>query len=260
MNTRTPIRNPWLSQPRTAFCLAILLLIINASCASVRPQPTVDTQPTANTQPTLQPTVRATEPPPTSSAIELTPSVSSPTTDEALIPAGWTTYTGRPCDYAISLPADMQIWDEEFYSRTFGFTPVNPDQMARNFVYVSVIMHESQGQDGEEIYNYDPRQADLLLHLQVGESETVTLVPDLAKYFTYQRLPDTNLSGYAAQTYENLQPWEFPEGTKEMRYYLSLDDCMLQIGGYLDTTQSNQPGAITEDLFNQIVTILRVIP
>jgi hypothetical protein len=249
MNTRTPKSNPWLSQLRKAFYLAILLLVINASCVSI------------STQPTVQSTASATEPPPTPSAIEPTPTTPSPTTtDEALIPTGWTTYTGRPCDYAISLPVDMQIWDEEIYSRTFGFKPLNPDQMARNFVYVSVIMQESQKLDGESIYNYDPRQADLLLHMQVGESEAVTPVSDLAPWFTYQRLPDTTLSGYAAQTYENLQPWEFPEGTKEMRYYLSLDGCTLQIGGYVDTTQSNQPGAITEVLFHQIVATLRVMP
>lgn len=246
MNTRTPISNPWLSQSRTAFCLAILLLVINASCVSVRPQPTV------NTQPTLQPTA---------SAIEPTPSLSSPTTtDEASIPAGWTTFTGQPCDYAISLPAGMQIWDEELYSRTFGFKPVNPDQMARNFVYVSVILQDSQKLDGESIYNYDPRQTDLLLNMRVGESTVVTSVSDLAPWFTYQRLPDSTLSGYTAQMYENFQPWEFPEGTKEMRYYLSLNDCMLQIGGYLDTTGSNQPGAITQDLFQQLVATLRVMP
>lgn len=257
MNTRTLIVNPRLTPGRAAFYLAVLLLVINASCVSVR------TQPTVNTQPTLQPTMSVTEPPPSPGAMEskTTPTTpSSTTTDEVPIPAGWTTYVGRPCDYAISLPADMQIWDEEIYSRTFGFKPVNPDQMARNFVYVSIIMQESQGQDGEEIYNYDPRQAGLLLQMQVGESEMVHPVPDLAPWFTYQRLPDTNMSGYSAQTYANLQPWEFPEGTKEMRYYLSLDDCMLQIGGYLDTAQSDQPGAITEDLFKQIVATLHVMP
>jgi hypothetical protein len=255
MNTRTPILNPWLSQRRTAFCLAILLLVINASCVSVR------TQPTVNTQPTVQPTASATEPSPTLSAIEPTQTMPSPiTTNEAPVPAGWTTYTGRPCDYAISLPADMQILDEEIYSRTFGFKPANPDQMTPNFIYVSVIMPESQNLAGEEIYNYDPNVANLLLNLQVGESKAAHPVPDLAPWFTYQRLPDTTLSGYSAQTYENLQPWEFPQGTKEMRYYLSLNDCMLQIGGYVDTTQSNQPGAITEDRFKQIVATLRVMP
>ena len=251
MNTRTPISNPWLSQRRTAFCLAILLLVITASCVSV------------NTRPALQPIPSATEPPPMPSTIEpqATPTTPAPTTtDEALIPAGWTTYTGQGCEYAISLPADMQILDEEIYSRTFGFKLVNPDQVAGNFVYVSVIMQESQNLGGEGIYNYDPNVAKLLLNLQVGESKAVHPVPDLAPWFTYQRLPDTNISGYSVQTYANLQPWEFPEGTKEMRYYLSLNDCMLQIGGYVDTTQSNQPGAITEDRFKQIVATLRVMP
>jgi hypothetical protein len=242
MSIRMPISNPWLRHRRTVFCLAILLLVINASCVPV------------STQPALQPTPSAIEP-------TLAPTMPSPTdTDEALIPAGWTTYTSQLCEYAISLPADMQIWDEEPYSRTFGFKLANPEEGVRNFIYVSIIMQESQNLDGESIYNYDPMQADFLLNMQVGESKAVHPVSDLAPWFTYQRQPDTTLNGYAAQTYENLQPWEFPEGTKEMRYYLSMNDCMVQIGGYLDTTQSNQPGAITEDLFHQIVASLRVMP
>jgi len=64
----------------------------------------------------------------------------------------------------------------------------------------------------------------------------------------------------AAQKYENVQPWEFPSGTKEVRYYLSLNGCTYQIGGYLDTIQTNQPGAITEDLFNQIVATIHLMP
>ena len=61
-----------------------------------------------------------------------------------------------------------------------------------------------------------------------------------------------------AQAYENTQPWEFPAGTKEIRYYLKANDCTYQIGGYLDTTSSTQPGAISEDLFNQIVATFQV--
>jgi hypothetical protein len=78
--------------------------------------------------------------------------------------------------------------------------------------------------------------------------------------FTYQRQSDTLISGYTAQTYENIQPWEFPGGTKEIRYYLSLNGCMYLIGSYLDTTQSNQAGAITEELFNQIVATIQLNP
>jgi hypothetical protein len=154
----------------------------------------------------------------------------------------------------------MQILDEGDYSQTLGFKMDNPDEGARNFVYVSLITPEIQSMGSEEVYNYDPTEADLLLNLQVGESKISRDIPQVSQWFSYLRMPDTDINGYDAKTYENVQPWEFLEGTKEIRYYLSLDGCIYQIGGYLDTTQSNQPGAITEDLFDQIVATIRVMP
>jgi hypothetical protein len=146
------------------------------------------------------------------------------------------------------------------YSSTFAFNLANSDEGARNFIYVSVIDQEFRSLNLEDIYNYDPAVADLMLNLQVGESQAVHPVSDLAQWFTFQRLADTAISGYSAQAYENLQPWEFPEGTKEIRYYLSQNGCMYQIGAFVDTTQSNQPGTITEDLFHQIVDTVQVMP
>jgi len=80
------------------------------------------------------------------------------------------------------------------------------------------------------------------------------------EWFTYTRLPDTVINNYAAQTYENTQPWEFPAGTKEIRYYLKANGCTYLIGGYVDTTGSNQPGAINEELFNQVIATFQVNP
>lgn len=254
MNTRTPISHPWFSQRRLALCLASLLLVITLGCAP------------ASTQPPVQPTESAVEPTAAPSAIEPTPTTPSPTaTSEASIPAGWTTFTSHRCEYDLSYPADMEVSLNGSYSHTLSFNLANPEVGARNFVYVSVIDPEIQGAVERgvydfEVYNYDPRGAAILLTMRVGESKPVNPAADVAPWFTFERKPDTTISGYPAQTYENVQPWEFPEGTKEMRYYLSLDSCTYQIGGYLDTTQSNQPGAITEDLFNQIVATMRVMP
>jgi hypothetical protein len=83
---------------------------------------------------------------------------------------------------------------------------------------------------------------------------------DLASGFTFQRQEDTMLSGHTAQTYENLRPWEFPEETKEIRYYLSLDGCTYLIGGYMDVAGSTQEGVITEELFQQIIATIQLIP
>jgi hypothetical protein len=83
---------------------------------------------------------------------------------------------------------------------------------------------------------------------------------DIAQWFTYQRMPDTPIGGHAAQTYVNVQPWEFPDGTKELRYYLSLNGCTYLIGGYVGTASSNLAGAITEELFDQIIATIRLGP
>jgi hypothetical protein len=190
-----------------------------------------------------------------------TPTTGSPiATGEALIPEGWMTHTSQRCEYALSYPADMEISNEGAYSRSLGFKLANPDEGARNFVYVSVIPDEYQNLGVESIYNYDPTEAGLLLNMPVGASESVRDIPQVAQWFVYERQPDTTISGYAAQTYENVQPWEFPDGTKEIRYYVALDGCTYLIGGYLDTTGSNQPGAITEELFQQIMATVRLMP
>lgn len=242
MNVKTQFSHQRISPDRITFGLIGLFLATIVGCVPV------------STQPIVQPTPSATEP------LSM-PTQPSPTaTDEALIPTGWTTYTSQRCEYSISYPEDMQIWDESANSRTFGFKLDNPDEGARNFIYVSVINQEYPAPDGEGIYNYDPAEADLLLNMQVGESKASRDIPQVASSFTYQRLPDTTINGYAARTYENLKPWEFPNGTKEVRYYLSQNGCTYQIGGYLDTTQSNQPGAITEDLLHQILATIRVMP
>jgi len=151
----------------------------------------------------------------------------------------------------------MEGTDSGDYSWMLGTKLANPDDGARNFVYVSVIPEGFQNNPGD-IYNYDKSEADILLNLQVGESkslrEDITL-----EGFTYTRKPDTTLTGQAAKTYENAQPYEFPDGTKEIRYYLQAGAYTYLIGGYIDTTGSNQPGAINEELFNQIVATLRVM-
>ena len=117
-----------------------------------------------------------------------------------------------------------------------------------------------EGIYNNDVYNYDPAEADILQNMQVGESKSLREDLNVESGFTYQRQPDTMISDHTAQTYENVQPWEFPGGTKEIRYYLSLNGCTYLIGGYLDTTRSNQPGAIMEDLYHQIVATVQLMP
>ena len=55
-------------------------------------------------------------------------------------------------------------------------------------------------------------------------------------------------------------PFQAQNGTKEIRYYLSSSGCIYLIGGYVDTTGSEQTGAITEELLHQIVATFQVMP
>lgn len=203
---------------------------------------------------------------PSATEPQAAPTMPLPTpTGEALIPAGWTTHTSQKCEYAISYPAEMLAHAENPYSETIIFNLANPEEGARNFIYVSVIAPEiqdrvKQGSYLNDVYNYDPVETEILLNMQVGESKAVREIANTAPSFTYQRKPDTPISGYAAQTFERMQPWEFPGGTKEIRYYLSLSGCTYLIGGYMDTTGSNKVGTITEELFKQIVATIQLIP
>jgi hypothetical protein len=186
-----------------------------------------------------------------------TPMREQPSTEPAA-PAtvsNWETYTSPSLSYSIRYPTDMAGSDNGSYSWTLAKTPTNPEDVTRNFIYVSVIPVDFKGEDGE-IYNYNKPETDILLNMQVGESKS--LREDTTEGFTYIRKPDTIISGQPAMTYENTQPWEFPAGTKEIRYYLQTDMYLYLIGGYIDTTGANQSGAITEELFNEIIATLQV--
>ena len=189
----------------------------------------------------------------------------STATSGAAMPAGWATHTSQQCEYSISYPSEMQVTDQSPYSQTLRFKSADPDAGARNFIYVSVVGPQTQsmvqaGAYQNEVYNYDPAETDVLLNMQVGESRSSRADANAAPGFTYQRQADTTISGQAARTYENAQPWEFPAGTKEIRHYVSANGCTYLIGGYVDAAGSNQPGAISEDLFHQIRATVQLMP
>jgi hypothetical protein len=175
--------------------------------------------------------------------------------------SGWETHSASAdqgqCGYAIDHPADLSATSQGEYSWTLSHTQSEPSGPATNFVYISVIPDGLQSSEPGVIYNYDPTEAQTLLNLQVGASESFREDPNLAPSFTYTRLPDRTLGNQVAQTYENTQPWEFPSGTKEIRYYLKGSGCTYLIGGYLATVGSGQTGSIDEALFNQIMATFR---
>lgn len=222
--------------------ILILLSILWIAAAGCAP---------ASTQPAEPPTELATE-----------QSVQPPTVTPApALPSGWETYTDPgQCSYVIGHPSDMDGASQDAYSWLLTPASAGPDGPAPNFVYISVIPDDFQAGGDVFIYNYDPTATQTLLSMQVGESKAIHQNPDIASSFTYTRLPDEVLSSQTAQAYENTRPWEFPPGTKEIRYYLKANGCTYLIGGYMAAAGSGQPGAIDEKLFDQIIATFRLAP
>jgi hypothetical protein len=109
-----------------------------------------------------------------------------------------------------------------------------------------------------DIYNDNTPEAERLLSLALGERQA--LHEGLAaEGFTCTRQANTVIGVQAAKPYVSVQPWEFLEGTKEIRYYLQTEAYLSLLGGYVDTTGSNQEGPIDEVLFNQIVATFRLL-
>jgi hypothetical protein len=239
MNIKMQGKHLWKRHPGVGLVMLSLFFGGVAGCAQVQTPP-----------------VTLATPPPASPVSMPSPAASP----EATLPAGWDTYVSQgQCGYAISHPANMRGASQGTNSWILDATSSEPTGPVPNFVYVSVIPDGFQGQPGD-IYNHDPAEANTLLSMQVGESRS--LHPDLstASSFTYTRLPNATLGEKSAQAYENSQPWEFPVGTKEIRYYLQSNGCTYLVGGYMDSLGSDQPAAINEQLFDQIISTFRLSP
>ena len=231
---RTSVRTSGSFRSQVGMLIASLLFVWMTACAPVAAEPV----------PTVVPSI--------------VPTVTVP--PAPALPSGWQTdASGQPCGFTISHPGEMQGSRQDSYSWLITPTVSDPEQAARNFIYVTAVPHDFQS--GTEIaYNFDPAGADLLLNLQLGEAKSVHSNPDVAQWFTFTRRPDITIGDQVMQTYENTQPWEFPPGTKELRYFLKTNDCTYQFGGYVDTAGSTQPGAISEDLFNSIILTFQAEP
>ena len=178
------------------------------------------------------------------------------------LPTGWETYANHEqCSYAINHPSNMEGASQGAYSWSLHYSLEEPTGPVPNFVYISTVPDSFTSDEPGAIYNYDPGETQTLLSMQVGESRSLRdFDPNLAPWFSYTRLPDATLGNQIAQAYENEQPWEFPPSTKEIRYYLKANGCTYLIGGYLATVGSGQPGAIGQELFDQIIASFRLAP
>jgi hypothetical protein len=220
--------------------LMILIIVLGGAAGCAPP----------STQSALPPATQTTVPPATVPALTLQP--------------GWETHSASTdqegCGYALDHPSDMDAASQGTYSWILSRTATEPSGPVPNFIYISVIPDGFQSSESGVIYNYVPDETQTLLSMQVGESRSLRENLNIDSGFTFTRLPDTALGGQAAQTYENDQPWEFPPGTKEIRYYVKGNGCTYMVGGYMATVGSGQPGSIDEDLFDQIIATFRLAP
>jgi hypothetical protein len=256
MSTKTQVGDSWISQSGVRLVLLSLLFVV-AGCAPAATQPVEQATPTLVIEAT-QPLEQAT----LTFVIDVTPPTEQATQTpiiEVVLPSGWEMYTRQQCNYSISHPQEMDITSMGPYSWSINFTSTEPSGPDPNFVYVSVIPGDFQGGAGE-IYNYDPVATEILLNMQVGESKSVHPDPNMAPGFTYTRLPDTTFGNQTAQTYENTQPWEFPAGAKEIRYYLQANGCTYMFGGYFPSLDSGEPRTMSQELFDEIIATFQANP
>ena len=256
MSTKTQVGDSWIGQSGVRLILPSLLFVV-AGCAPAATQPVEQATPTLVIEAT-RPIGQATP----TFVIDVTPPAEQATQTpiiEVLLPSGWEMYTRQQCNYSISHPQEMDITSTGPYSWNINFTSTEPSGPDPNFVYVSVIPGDFQGGAGE-IYNYDPAATEKLLNMQVGETGPLYDNPAIASWHIYTRLPDTTFGNQTAQTYENTQPLEFPQGTKEIRYYLKANGCTYLIGGFMTTVDSGEPRTMTEELFDQIMATFQVSP
>jgi hypothetical protein len=114
----------------------------------------------------------------------------------------------------------MDVAGQSEHSWILNYKATETGSPIPNFVYISVIPDDFRNDKSGVIYNYEPGETQTLLDMQVAESRSLRDDPILESWFTYTRLSDTMLGNQAAKAYENSQPWEFPLGTKEIRYYV----------------------------------------
>lgn len=175
----------------------------------------------------------------------------------ARIPEGWQTYRDDTRGFSISYPADFEVSPNGENSIMIVKKVSEPGQGPSNFLYISTIMEGDTSRDGE-IYNFNKTHLDSLVGMKINEKKPLAgESAALQEYITYKRLPDTTISGNTAQAYENMKPWEFPQGTKEYRYIVDQEDRTYLIGGYISTT-SHSNYTIAEDVYKQILNTIQL--
>jgi hypothetical protein len=148
------------------------------------------------------------------------------------IPDGWKTYNSETLKYSISYPESYNVEANGENSIIIQKPLKTPSVGPANFVYVSVVTEDKYENDGA-VYNFNDDDYEKLMDLDIGDSVSFAASdqPELSKWFTYNRIEDTVIDGQPTRRFENKSPWEFPPGTKEVRYIFE-DDGVIYVLGY----------------------------
>jgi hypothetical protein len=158
----------------------------------------------------------------------------------------WKTYSNDEFGYSIKYPNDMNT-NCEANSNDCSFDRfVGPGRGPENFIWFTAIPSDPNERTGSY---YNGSEIDALLNAKTSESiNTNPKVPNVAKYFTLNRLDDLTLDGMKVKVFQNTSPWESKSGTIERRIIFSKNNYIYTFGSYTESSD------IPLSLFNQILT------
>ena len=162
--------------------------------------------------------------------------------------------------YTLTIPKNYIGETNGDFSRTYRPDVQNTGQGPINFLYISVVPKDKEGEEGT-IYNYSQNNIQTLRNMAIGETRSFggNTDPNLNQYFSYQRSADLMLGGYGAKSFVNTKPWEFPNGTTEYRYLVEFEAVIFIIGGYTSEDTDLQ-GTITKSEMDSIFADLKITP
>ncbi|OGC92219.1 hypothetical protein A2899_04990 [Candidatus Amesbacteria bacterium RIFCSPLOWO2_01_FULL_49_25] len=161
----------------------------------------------------------------------------------------WQTYTDSRYRYSISYPSDFTVVQDSQYSIRIFHPPAQSGADPVNFVYVSAFPKDTPAQNTDFLT--------ALSALKVNQTRSLAEVDsDQDQWFTYTRLEDASISATPARLFLNSQPWNLPEGSQELMYYLQNPDVEFLIGGFIESPDPVQK--ITRSQFDQIVSSFKL--
>lgn len=170
-------------------------------------------------------------------------------TKETTIPDEWETYSNEKLGISFYYPKELKVEDNGDNSILLLSPSTQPAGFS-NFMYFSFIPNKNNV--GSIIYNYNDPEFSELKDIPVGETQAVSSVTELEEWYTYTRLENQKIHNEIFQKYENLKPWEFPAGTKEIRNLLEKDDIRYLVGAY-----TTEEAFLNEKLISEILATIK---